>query len=382
MGLDMSQWWWRVAVLGLIIGLAVQSAAGESLGPAVKSYNAAVAKNDTASVLSAAKTLAAAIVANPDDPQAKTIALEVGSTLCVLGNCADAAAVAKLAASGSTSGDAAVLLALTTAWAKPEKAELAALGAALKTIQGNEPTVLHVAAHAFHYGQFSKSGDHREAAVAADAAAAHLFATRNLVPEYWARAELVATASAFLDRRKDGSLMRISELYNWLRLQAVPYEKNPDWLNQTMNASLAWEAATSAYLLSSDPNARELRRVKSAEQAHADARTAAGIAHRAANGLPEKPEYCKGELKFGSKPEYPRSASSRNYVGAVVIGFDVTEGKVSNLRVLAAVPNDEFVGAAMAAMETARLDFAATQDSADCLRSYEGSRAPFQYVIR
>ena len=81
-------------------------------------------------------------------------------------------------------------------------------------------------------------------------------------------------------------------------------------------------------------------------------------------------------------PNYPHVAGKEGYIGAVLIGFDLEEDQIRNVRVLAAVPDSKFEKAALDSMKNVQWTYDEQQPEPDCRKANRQLvTLPFQFVM-
>lgn len=367
-------------VIGIVASAASAFTASADLPPElIKSYNSAIGTQDTAKIVSAAEALAAAAVADPTAPDAALIAFETASQLCLRGACARAADAARLAASGTGAdlppASERALLAAYAAWsAAPGSETLVALDGALSVIAAEPPTLISVNAFGARYVAEAKSGSPKSLSREARRAADHFRPARDLVPQYWATAELTALTTEFNSSKDTETLIPLRELEYWLYDKRISGEDAaPEWMSDLYFKSMAWAQTVKNYGDMGHGSDRVLREAAELESARKVRGSCSGVDV-------ECPPLCPGDFERALDPEYPSSAVSRGYFGTVVIGVSIEDEEVVNARVLAAVPDNTFEEAALKSLAGAKWKYK-PDPPAGCQRKEDLMLVPFAFVI-
>ena len=380
-----------LAVSGMVMWLALPGVA-DMPAATISGFNEAVQTNDPALIVSAAKELGATAMAHPEDPQAPVAAFEAANQLCLRGACADAVPMAAflqgLESGGPVSKPELDVLAAYAAWSASVK-DRAADGAFESVLSANtaaQPSLLTISAYEAFYASAAGGGDWGRIATRSGLAATHLEPVKDLVPDRWATAELLAATAGFNETRTFDAYDRVSDLSAWLRGKRRD-EALKDRLRDLDYQVMAWEAGLGAYFRSYLNRTVTLanRAGRSTYQSELDA--AARRAEQILAGFPEEassePPFCSGEVVASPRPEYPRKAARKGYVGAVLLGVDFEEGEVSHIEVLAAIPDQAFEQASLDGMKAFRWKFDDVQEEPGCTRTKKTALIyPFEYVLR
>lgn len=370
------------AILAGLTACFLLSAPAQAAMPVetIRNFNLALEGDDPSAVIQSAEALIAAAVANPDDPNARGAAFEAGTQLCVREACARAIAAAPLMAGEGTEEVSAALANLLVAYAEWSGAQTArntaALKLALEKVGPESPTLLTISAFDRFQLERFKEGKLSEIRWAAEQAAAHYKPFWSVIPENWGTAELAAAAAQFNETKSDDVLDRFAKL----EVAMYPFKlaglKERPAIERIYYQAYAWRLALDSYFQSTDE--RATLKAKAAD-AYVD-QEARRLAEEYYATREQKPPGCTGRMVKPPKPEFPKSAAKAGYVGAVIVGFEINDGRVENSRILASVPDGTFETAVLESMKTIRWEYDATQEVADCRRSTDAIY-PFNFVF-
>lgn len=381
----------RLMAAVLLTTLALPAAAKMPTGT-VATFNEAIKSGNEALIVDAARQFGATALAHPEDPQAPVAAYEAANQLCLRGACADALPMANYLRALDTSlpvsrAEVEVLTAFAS-WSASAKDPVsdAAFETILTAKQDCAPSLLTIAAFEAFYEAIAPTTDWGRIVVRARLAASHLQQVRHIFPDRWATAELILATAAFNESQDFTAYDKISDLEAWLRgkrrdntfderLAPIHYE------------AMAWQFALTAFFTSYDNAsvAKVNRYGRSNYQKQMDLaqERAAAITDRFERTPSNEPPLCSGEIVANASPSYPRKAARRGYIGAVVLGIDFEDGKISHVEVLAAVPDDAFEQASLDGMETFRWEFDRVQETPNCTRTKRTAMVyPLLYVMR
>ncbi len=88
--------------------------------------------------------------------------------------------------------------------------------------------------------------------------------------------------------------------------------------------------------------------------------------------------------RFDMRPEmeYPRTANRQGRVGAVLLSFDIKDGRVSEAEVLAAIPNEGFAEDSIKTLKKWTWLVDKDADREACGLDAENMRMPFTFVFQ
>lgn len=343
-------------------------------------FNAALEEGDPAAITEAAKALIDAALLSPDDPYAREAAFEAATQLCLRDACSHAKKASSLMAgpgSAQVSSELASVLVAYADWESDRsRKNAAALEKALRDVVPETPTFLTILAFDRFYLSKLKAGDLQDMHKIADLAATHYKPVWTVIPENWATMELAASAASFGRSRNPNVIDRLAELEVALYPFMLRGKKEKPVLVDIYYQTQAWRLATESWFRSGGPaNAQRL----DAAQAFVDAQEKA--IRSAYYETRERPgPFCKGGLSEAPKPSYPSGAAQSGYVGAVLIGFEINDDQISNVRVLASVPDNKFERAALDSMKGVKWVYFDEQPDPACNRRNDQPVViPFQF---
>ncbi|MEQ9506539.1 MAG: TonB family protein [Hyphomonas sp.] len=346
----------------------------------IRNFNLALEGDDPSAVIQSAEALIGAAVENPDDPNARGAAFEAGTQLCLRDACDRAIAAAPLMTGEGTeevSAALANLLIVYATWTGAQTGKNTAdLKLALEKVGPEAPTLLTITAFDRFQLERLKEGKLSEIRWAAEQAAAHYKPFWTVIPENWGTAELSAAAAQFNATKNDDVLDRFAKL----EIAMYPFklaglDERPS-IERLYYQAYAWRLALASYFQSADePSTLKAR----AAEAYVDQETRRLAEAYYATREPKQPG-CTGRMVKPPKPEFPQSAAKAGYVGAVIVGFEINEGRVENARILASVPDGTFETAVLESMKPIRWEYDEAQEVADCRRSTDAIY-PFNFVF-
>jgi len=358
------------------------SAVADMPAGSISAFNKAVESGDTASILAASRTLGDVAMDHPEDAQSAIAAFQAATQLCLRGACGDAQPMADFLMAmedGLPASRAEVeILAAYSKWAGTEKRKKktdAAFRDVLAAHVSSTPSLLTISAYEAFY--VSKTGSFKwgEMADRAHLAAEHLKIVRDILPNRWATAELVWATAAIGDDKDIAILERLTDLMIWIQSKCTDPAAN-EALRKVKYETYAWHTAIDAYFRSTD-------RRKYEDQLEAiEKRIEAPISGLSVSSTYSGRSFCSGKIVVPPEPYYPTGAARGGYFGAVILGVSFTNGEVSGIEVLAAVPDKEFERASLQGMKKFRWEFDPEQKNPDCTRTWKNALIlPFQYVL-
>lgn len=197
-----------------------------------------------------------------------------------------------------------------------------------------------------------------------------------MIPENWGAAELSAAVAQFNETKSDDVLDRFAKLeVAMYPFKLAGLDERPS-IARIYYQAYAWRLAMNSYFQSTGE--RSTLKAKAAES-YVERETRQLAEAHSAKRDPKLPA-CTGRMVKPPKPWYPKSAARAGYVGAVVVGFEINDGRVENSRILASVPDGTFETAVLESMKSVRWAYDAKQDVPDCRRS-TNAIYPFNFVF-
>ncbi len=348
----------------------------------IHAFNDAVDSGDKTAIIETADALIAAALEFPGDPQAISAAFEAGTYLCLSDACPRAIAAAPLM-NGANTEDVtpalANLLVVYADWsAAQNKTTDKAMMSALEAVAPETPTYLTISAFDRYHLKKLEANDLNEVRKVAELGAGHLKPVWNIVPANWASLELSAIAATFARNRDTAVIDRLAKLEVALYPYYLAARKDQPELGTLYYQAYAWRYAVEAFYKSR--GTRTDKAIKAASDyvtVETQKITDAYYADRA-----RPPGRCSGGFRKAPEPRYPSSALREGYVGAVIAGFDIVDGKIANPRILAAVPDRQFEAVVLKSLEPLEWYYDEGPDAESC-RSKEGGRPgimPFMFL--
>ncbi len=380
-----------LAVLGMVLSLS-QTARADMPAGTVSGFNQAVQSGDPVVIVAAAREMGATAIAHPEDPQAVAAAFEAANQLCLRGACADAVPMVTFLSQREESPPVSQaefdVLKAFAIWSASEGDAAAddAFRAVLAANEAAQPSLLTVFAFEAFYVPATQTSDWDEITSRTGMAASHLKPVRDLVPDRWAIAELLSATADFNENRDFASYDKISDLAAWLR-----GKRRDEALKAPLRSldyqAMAWRYALGAYFRSfenvSFSNVSRDGRFKYENEFDQAEERAEAILAEFPKTMSSEPPFCSGKVVKPPRPTYPSSAARKGYVGAVVLGVDFEDGEISNIEVLASIPDDTFASASVRGMKTFRWKFDEVQEEPGCTRTKKTAMIyPFEYVMR
>lgn len=372
----------KALLAGFGVGLMACDGASAAIpADVIRSFNTALEGNDPSAVIQTAEALIAAAVANPDDPNARGAAFEAGTQLCLRNACDRALAAAPLMTGPGDvelSAELADLLVVYAQWSSDRTANNgSALEKALEATVSESPTLLTIVAFDQYYASRMSGGKLSEIRKIAELAAKHYAPVRNMIPVNWGRVELSAAATAFAESRSDAVIDRLAKLE--VSLYPFTLGDRPDkaGIKDIYHQTSAWRLAVSSWFQTREQRERTALRV-----ADAYVETETKKLAEAYYADKEGPtSYCDISILKPPEISYPASAAKAGYIGAVIVGFEINDTEIVNVRALASVPDNQFEDAALAAMKSFRWEFNEVQPDPQCSRSGQQVVYPFQFYF-
>ncbi|MEO1100376.1 MAG: energy transducer TonB [Pseudomonadota bacterium] len=349
---------------------------------AVSAFNAAISSGEEADQARTARNLINAAIANPDADASTLIAFEGAWTLCRIDACNGAARGAEFAASRPATGahplmaDRQLLAALAN-WSEDDSRRTRnRLNDALKSVAPRRATRLSATAYERRYESRMTKERYESAAVAANSAIEHLEPSKDSLPEQYVRARTAAIIATFYDDAELEHLEAMTRLTGELgeqMLEAATRGAPPVWLQDAYWRADAWRLV----METSFTRRRDTERAEEIATLLDDYRSPLSIwTPSSARPL------CDGTFDMTPPIEYPRDAIRQGRYGAVLLGFDISNGRVLNARVLAAVPSETFRTQALQTIRQWRWQAEAGSENGSCSMSRENVTVPIVFRIR
>lgn len=337
---------------------------------AIAAFDTARNGTDDAAIVATARQLGAEALANPEDARSGHLAFEAAETLCEFGQCADGRQFAAFALSAESGDDLPplperTLLKALTVWVTvPSHDHFVAFATALDAVQPRAPTPVSMLAYEMFYSTLGNKDDLHNRFVISTLAANHIRPSRDEYPMAWAKMELRSIANQHSESQDPAVAMRISDLQIWLLAKRRSGPEDSETFKDIYYQTEAWNRAISTYYRSGKYNGNaELDRARyNLEQAMET------IPDRS-NWISEvRLPACTGTFVKPPKLRYPTRARIRGYVGAAIVEYDLIDGEVRNIDLLASVPSDVFDKYAIDAMKRAEWKFDNDQENPACDR--------------
>ena len=347
-------------ITALIVAGLAASAQAPDINQTISAYNEAVAAGDTAPRVKAAKALGEAALLHPEREDAAILAFEAGQTLCLMSDCSGAAELARFAASKPLPGDVIrpediALLEAYASWSqKPDRQRRKALDDVLDQLAEKDLTTLTLAAFHNRYMKDLSDQDWNEARESAAQAATHFAAFKDVIGEHWSNAAMTSITASFNHDPDPDDLLAMARHHVKLGKIRRAHEDEPDWVSNHWFVSEAWQLAMSAYFHSARDRRRSGSRIRGPDPEKLDRQVDAIMAELDEAGSspvlktstaeedPDTLPFCEGTFDMKPGLRYPSGAARRGMFGAVILSVTLDHGEVSDVEVLAAVPNEGF----------------------------------------
>lgn len=387
----------RIAILIVINLIFSGSVFSQDLSAAIRDYNAAQQSGDRSAKVDAARGLGAAALASPVESDTPILVFEAAQTLTLNGLDSETAdLISWLAAESFPDGSAIAqidvdLLVSYARWRDdPKRSTRNALDEAMIAVAGYEPTLLTLFVFQQRYVSDLESGAFQRLPKSALAAAEHLEPVKHVIGESWSAAAIVAHSAAFNRSTREDALYAMAEHYVALqKLHAEMHKEgadHPEWINKQIHLSDTWQLAMAAYFdsLATDNRGKKLRRDERLEAilngAPEDVLTDAR--HDPVDpASPERLPLCPGRFDMQPKMEYPSRAARQGRVGAVMLSFEIQDGRPTNAEVLAAIPFEGFADDSIETLNKWTWIVDEGVDQETCGLDHDNIRMPFTFVL-
>lgn len=346
-------------VLAILVSFAFHALAHADVQAAITQYNQASSNGSDIERISAAKALGAAVMADPSDADASLLAHEAAWTLCRLGSCEDAKPIAAFALTlpeieGGVNMPQRQLLSSYADWdVKDTSRTRKALDAALEVTKSTPPTALSLTAHKARVTRDTLKSDWRSQRKTATSAAEHMSPIKDFAGPLWAEFSQTSISAGFNHFPDIDHLYQQAHLEGELRSMYKNYEDSSLKLQQMTDAywrASTWRMAMEAYFGSGGsrkkPNPGQVDEILSsygiAKPTPYDTTEPDTVDEEGVSKLP----FCPGKFNMEPKLKYPKRASRKGMVGAVIARIDVKGSKVETVEILGSVPDEGFKAAA------------------------------------
>lgn len=361
----------RTIVISVMAAAGALSAAGQSgdINGVISAYNEAVASGTIDQKSEAARALGAAAMANPDRDDAGVLAYEAGQALCMYDACDGTPPLAAFAASAAIAETAVppshiVILAAYADWkAKSNGENRRALDTALDAGIESDVSMLTLSAFQARYLYDLGKSDYRSAEIDARQAAEHFAPFKDMIGKQWSDAVIAGIIAGFNRNPDTQDVVEMAEHRVALAKLSSQLSRSPDWLDRHRYLANAWQLAMHAYyhsgggrrqtgsrLQGPDPDALESVVAATERRLYDYPTVRARITTSPEDDEPDLP-FCSGEFDMSPQLRYPLRAAHREMYGAVIARISVTDLKVSEVEILAAVPLSTFEERAKETME-------------------------------
>jgi len=335
----------------------------------IRAYNQALeAGTDAPAIEAASLNLIDEAISSPDNEVSGLLAFESAWTLCRIGLCPKALEAARFAQSqpvrpNGTDPSLEMRTVLTSfiEWkiddSKENREQLVYHLASLET---GDVSMVSMTAHKEHYTYCANKGAWRDARQAAEAAVEHTVPYKEELFNEYAQAELIRIAAAFNTRPKIDHYKSMLSLEREIETVIIEQTAETNLSDEHPLSSLnhrisAWAGGISAYLLSTNK-----RRQVQATNAEFPPNPALTV---------DTSDFCPGA--FDAPPRLE-----------LIMGFDVKNGKTTNVRVLAAVPAGVFDKEGIRAITALTWSPEEGADTSQCSMVRRNLIYPISFVIR
>lgn len=390
----------RMSILLATISLCSLALSGVSYGQIsadqVTAFNTAIESGDARQAQAAAKSLFENVRNNPNDKDSAALAYEAGWVLCRIGDCASAVPIGEFLVGHPTRDPAAhpvkadrdLLLAYANWIVEKNATTRKAFDAALASMGTVEPSLLSVKAFADRYRVDQTGSDRDLIKASARAAREHMEPIAEFVPDQLAVANYVEAVSAWGGSVRSADQIRMEHaIWQFQILMEDENYKNAEGVADLRWSAQAWRNAMRSYAFAKrfgqSPNKRVagtfpgMSPEKQREVAALYAPKLQAARAKAASGDADQLPRCVGTFNKPPAREPRGRDQQAGYIGSVIVGMDVEAGKLVNVRVLAAVPDDKYSEFAVEAFKDLSWEKAKDQPVENCTDSFEGLTFPF-----
>lgn len=378
----------RKLLIGLVLALAMNSAAADISSDVIQAFNSSMQGGDEDSQIAAASNLAAEAMTNPEDEMAALLAYEAAWTLCNNDSCEAAIEPAEFArlqpssdpAAHPIAADRELLVAYTNWKTKQSRRNRQSLDTALAAVVHGEPSLLSLTAFQERYLFDASKRRYSLTEATALEAATHFKLVEDSFPHLYVGAEMSAIVASFNDRPTADAQRRMAHFEGYLMQMRAPYEdkEEPSWMREAYFRANAWSLAMLAYFNSSSK--------RGAGSAEIEAILASYQENEAYTEATEHKQrdvaFCDGELIQRPRFNYPRGTANKGMIGAVIVGLQVIDGKAVNFEILASVPNEGFKESALETVSQWTWKVSEEQSVEPCNTTHENMVLPLLFQIQ
>lgn len=378
----------RQTIIAILAAITAPGANAQIPSEPIAAYNEAVNAGDASLLEPAALELTETAMANPGDDRSTLLAFEGAWSLCRIGQCEDAIAPAEFTLTQPETREHPVMqdrevLAAFATWAdKQNRRNRKRLDTALEAVTNKTPSLVSLTAFQNRFAHDLQEGDWSRLEDSAGEAARHLEPIGDQVPQVWITARFAEIIGGFSLRRRDDQQEAMvhleGELYQMYYGHEDGEDTAPGWLKDAYWRASAWRLAMSSYFASTDDRrtgsqiggAQGLsdRQIDELLAGYMDGVDRVKTPADEADAEDKRP-FCEGKLIQKPRLRYPGKAAFRGQVGAVIVSFRFVEGRVSDIEVLASVPNEGFEDEVVKTVSQWRWERAETQPSEPCRMS-------------
>ncbi|MEO1660089.1 MAG: TonB family protein [Pseudomonadota bacterium] len=387
----------RVVFLTIACLILLMPAFAQDLSAAIRDYNAAQESGDPAAKVAAASTLGAAAISAPAREDTPILVFEAVQTLTLNSAQTDTSELIEWldAATFPEGGPIAQidvdLLVSYARWTQdPNKASRQAFDEALAAVSKLEPTLLTLFSFQKRYVADLESGALKKLPGSALTAAQHFAPVKHVLGESWSSATIIAHSAAFNRSTEEESLYAMAGHFVELeKIHAEMHEadtEHPEWVDRQRHLAETWFLAMEAFFQSERANTRG-KAVRREERLDGilnwrpeEAARYPG-AHEDELQTPGQLPLCAGRFDMKPNMRYPSRAARKGRVGAVLLSFDITNGRVTDAESLAAIPNQGFAEDSIKTLRKWTWIVDEDVDREACGLDAKNVRMPFTFVL-
>lgn len=371
----------------LAIGLCVAQAEAEITTELYSSFAAAYETDDAEAKRSAAESMAAAAMDQPEHPQAALIAFEAAWGFCRIEDCESGRDAAAFALQQPPTdgypvmGEREMLMAYIDWRTNPKRATRRALDDALEVVERLPASTVSLSIFTMRMQADVNKKDWLDLRESAGSMARHLEPVNAVLPHFWAQASLNEQIADFNRNQERRVEPRLAHLQGKL---ALALEQADPALIETVEDTRwrieAWRTAINAYFLSK-PGERPTPEssINAILEQYPDHPNPPGEESDSSD-QDERP-FCDGSFDMTPPIRYSGRQARRGRFGSVYARLSVEDGLVSDVEILASVPLEEFRDQASKAIAQWRWIAADDQPEPDCKMSYSNIVLPIIFSL-